>query len=126
MAKIIDSTNSMDRTIKIFDSFYSFKTVVNPDEYDLVHSYFISVCATTAIADNFTAAIFRISQSTGIPAQTLMGYIRGDSNSDTSHMDKTICYFLNSLKSKTTLYGVAQVPRPNQPVARNKIGRAHV
>ena len=109
----------MDQTIKIFDSFYSFKTVVNPDEFDLVHSYFVSVCATKTIADNFTASIFRISQSTGIPTQTLLGYLRGGDNSDTSHMDKTICYFLNSLKSKTSLYGVGQVPRPNQPVARN-------
>ena len=119
MAKILDNRTSIDKTIRIFDNFYSFNAVVNPDEYDIVRGYFVSVCQTETIANNFTAAIFRISQSTGIPALTLLEYIRGGDNSDTMHMDKTICYFLNSLKSKVTLYGVSQVPKPNQPVARN-------
>lgn len=93
--------------------------VVNPSEYDIVHGYFLEVCATKNIADNFTASLFRISQNTGLPVQTLLGYLRGDANSDKLHMDKTMCYFLNTLKSKSSLYGISQLPRPNQPVARN-------
>lgn len=119
MAKIIDNRNSIDQTVRIFDSFYSFNAVVNPDEYDIVNSYFNEVCASKTIANNFTAAIFRISQNTGIPALTLLSNVRGDANSDKMHMDKTICYFLNTLKSKTALYGVSQVPRSNQQVSRN-------
>jgi protein involved in ribonucleotide reduction len=109
----------MDKTIRIFDSFYSFNANVNPDEYDIVHGYFMSVCANKNIANNFTATIFRISQTTGVPALTLLEYIRGENNSDTAHMDKTICYFLNTMKSKTAMYGVSQLPKPNQPVSRN-------
>lgn len=121
MAKIIDNRTGIDNTIKIFDSFYSFNTVVNPDEYDVVHGYFTSVCEGPNIADNMTAVFFRITTETGIPATTLLSYVKGDQNSDTMHLDKTICYFLNTLKSKTALYGVSQVPRPNQPVSRNII-----
>ena len=119
MAKIIDSRNSGDQTIRIFDNFYAFDVVVNPDEYDIVNSYFVEVCASKTIANNFTAAIFRISQYAGIPALTLLGYIRGDGNTDKMHMDKTLGYFLNTMKSKTALYGISQVPRSNQPVSRN-------
>jgi hypothetical protein len=93
--------------------------VVNPDEYDVVHSYFVSVCDTVNIANNLTAVFFRISQQTGIPATTLLTYIKGNGNVNALGMNKVICYFLNSLKSKTSLYGVAQIPLPNQPVARN-------
>jgi hypothetical protein len=36
-------------------------------------------------------------------------------------MDQTLAYYLNSFKSKTSLYGIAQLPRPNLPVARNVV-----
>lgn len=117
MPTIIDQRKELDQTIKIFDNFYSFNTLVNASEYDVVNGYFTSVCDTKAIAGNFTAALFRISQETGIPALELLSYLEGTNN--TLEMNKTICYFLNSLKSKTALYGVSQVPRPNQSVARN-------
>jgi hypothetical protein len=37
----------------------------------------------------------------------------------TMEMNQIMAYYLNSLKSKTSLYGVAIIPRSNQPVARN-------
>jgi hypothetical protein len=117
MAKIIDLRSSIDQTIKIFDSFYQTTLVVNPNEYDIIHGYFVSVCSTKSIADNFTALLFRISQETGIPALDLLDQLKGTSNK--LEMNQVICYYLNSFKSKTSLYGVGQTPRPNQPVQRN-------
>lgn len=117
MAKIVDTRNTIDQTIRIFDSFYGVTLTVNPNEYDIVHGYFLSVCDTKAIANNFTAALFRISQETGIPVLELLGFLQGTNNK--LEMNKTICYFLNTLKTKTALYGVSQIPTPNQPVARN-------
>jgi thioester reductase-like protein len=119
MAQIIDNRTNIDQTIQIFDSFYSFNTVVNPTEYDIVHGYFTGVCSSKQVAENFTALFFRIAQATALPVLTLLGYIQGNNQNDKLNMNKTLCYFLNSLKSKTALYGVAQVPKPNIPVARN-------
>lgn len=117
MAKIVDLTNDLDRTLRIYDQFYSFNAIVNPSEFDVVNGYFLGVCETKSIANNFTAALFRISQSTGIPALSLLANIKGANNK--LEMNKIICYFLNTLKSKIALYGVSQIPRPNQSVARN-------
>ena len=117
MAKIIESANSLDRTLRIFDQFYSYNSVINPDEFDVVNGYFLGVCDSKLIANNFTASLFRISQSTGIPALSLLDNIKGANNR--LEMNKIICYFLNTLKSKIALYGVSQVPRPNQSVSRN-------
>ena len=72
MAQIIDNRTNIDKTIQIFDSFYSFNTVVNPTEYDLVHGYFLGVCSSKQVADNFTAVFFRIAQVTGLSVQTLL------------------------------------------------------
>ena len=116
MARIIDDRTSTDLTVKIFDDFYSFNMVVNSNEYDIVNGYFRTVCATKAIAGNFTAFLFRISQETGIPVLDLLGQIQGTTK---LQMNQVISYYLNSFKSKTSLYGVSTVPQSNQPVARN-------
>jgi hypothetical protein len=116
MTRIIDSRAGLDQTVKIFDDFYSMNLVVNGNEFDIVYGYFKSVCSTKTIAQNFTAFLFKISQETNIPAVTLINNIQGVSKME---MNKTIAYYMNSFKSKTSLYGVSIVPSPNQSVARN-------
>ena len=116
MARILDTRTSLDKTIRIFDSFYAFDSVVNGDEFDVVRGYFRSVCGSFNIADNMTAVLFRISQETHIPVLDLLGYIKGTTKLE---MNTVICYYLNSFKSKTSLYGVSAVPLANQPAARN-------
>jgi len=116
MPQILDHRTSLDQTVRIFDSFYSFNTIINAADYDVVHSYFVSVCDTKNIADNFTAVFFRVSQETGIPVLDLLDQIKGKKKME---MNQTLSYYLNSFKSKTTLYGIAIIPRSNQPVARN-------
>ena len=117
MPQILDTRTAMDQTVRIFDSFYSIDLAVNGNEYDIVHGYFVEVCATKNIADNFTAILFRISQETGIDTLELLSAIQGVNTK--LEMNKVICYYLNSFKSKTSLYGVGVVPRSNQPVSRN-------
>ena len=117
MATIIDNRTSLDQTIRIFDSFYSTRLVVNPADYDIVLGYFTSVCATKNIAENFTALLFRVAQETQIDALEILNQIKGIGNK--LQMNKVLAYYLNSLKSKTSLYGVGNVPKPNQAVARN-------
>ena len=117
MAKILDTRTGLDKTIRIYDSFYSFDLVVNPAQFDIVNGYFTSVCATKQIADNFTAVLFRIAQETGENVLDLLGYIQG-SNSKLE-MNQVICYYLNSFKSRTSLYGTSVVPQPNQFIQRN-------
>ena len=119
MARIIDNRSNIDQTIRIFDSFYSTDVTVGADQFDIVYGYFTSVCETKSIAQNFTAVLFRAATETGLNVLDLLDEIQGAGNK--LQMNKIICYYLNSLKSKTSLYGVSVVPRPNQPVARNVV-----
>jgi hypothetical protein len=119
MPRIIDDKTTLDRTIRIFDAFYQSDLRINASEYDIVHGYFTSVCDTKNIADNFTTVLFRISTQTGVPVLKLLDELKGTSNS--LQMNKQICYWLNSLKSKTSLYGVSVIPQPVVPVARNVV-----
>jgi hypothetical protein len=116
MARIIDSRSSIEQTIRIFDEFYGFNLIISPNDYDIVHSYFTGVCDTKQIADNFTVYLFRIAQETGIPVLDLLNYIQGKSKME---VNTVIGYYLNSFKSKTSMYGFGTVPQANQNVARN-------
>lgn len=115
MATILDQRNTLDKTVKIFDSFYAFELIINGNEFDIVHSFFKSI-TTPTIAGNLTTILFRISQQTKIPVLDLLGYIKGVTKLE---MNQIITYYLNSFKSKTSLYGIGIIAQPNQPVARN-------
>ena len=119
MPRIIDDKTTLDRTVRIYDAFYQTNLQVNASEYDLVHGYFTRVCDTANIADNFTTVLFRISTQTGVNVQILLNELQGTNGS--LAMNKQICYWLNSLKSKTSLYGVSVIPQPVIPVARNVV-----
>jgi hypothetical protein len=66
VARIIDNRSNIDRTIRIFDSFYSTDVTVGADQFDIVYGYFSSVCSTISIAQNFTAVLFRAATETGL------------------------------------------------------------
>lgn len=119
MPTIIDDRSNLDQTIKIYDSFYMQTLVISAIEFDIVLGYFKNVCDTEKIAANFTTALFRISQEAQIPVLTLLDFIKGTETK--LQMNQLITYYLNSFKSKTSLYGIASVPKPNQPVARNVV-----
>lgn len=119
MPRIIDDRTELDRTVRVFDAFYQTDLKLNASEYDIVHGYFTSVCESKNIADNFTTVLFRISTQTGVPVQQLLDELKGTNNA--LSMNKQICYWLNSLKSKTSLYGVSVIPQPVVPVARNVV-----
>ena len=111
--------NSVDQTVRIFDSFYNLNLVVNAADYDIVYSYFKGVSENTNIASNFTVVLFRIAQDGGYNVLDLLQIIKGAGNK--LQMNKVICYYLNTFKSKASLYGVSNVPKPNQAAQRNVV-----
>ena len=113
-----DLTSQLDNTVKVFDRFYSQDVNVNASEFDVVYSYFKNVCQSENTAKNFTAIIFRMAAYTGESAITLLEFVQGKRGLE---LNATIAYYLNSLKSKTTLYGVANLPVPNPTVQRNVV-----
>lgn len=114
---IIESINQTDQTIRIFDNFYNTKLTVSANEFDVVFSYFKQASNNDTIAGNFTSALFRVAQEADINVLDLLAQLQG--TNDKLEMNKVICYFLNSFRLNTSLYGIGTIPRPNQPVARN-------
>ena len=119
MGTLNEPNPKVDRTVRLFDQFYSFDVTVPVNEFDAVNSYFISLFKTKTAAQNFTTALFRISQDTGIPVLTLLQELQAQGQGSTISVTQTLAYYLNINRSRATLLGVGQYLTPNLFVARN-------
>ena len=117
MGTINDTNYNIDLTVRVFDEFYGFASVVPVNEWDAVLSYFESIYTTREAARNFATAIFRVANQQGISAMTLLAQIQ--TASGPAELDITIAYYLNNLRSNSTLLGVSQPVQPNYYAARN-------
>ena len=116
MASVNVVNNKIDKTIQIFDRFYGYQQQVPVDAYDTVLSYFKSVFKSPEAAGNFTVSVFRVSQATKIPVMTLLQEFQGQSAPE---ITVTLAYYLNGIRSRSTLLGVNVPTQPNYYVARN-------
>lgn len=106
----------VDQTVKIFDGFYGYETEVDANDYDVVNSYFESVFGTGQAAANFAVTLFRIAEETNTPVLTLLAEIE---DQDKISLTQTLCYYLNGLRSPTTLLGITGTATPVVWAARN-------
>lgn len=113
------SQDTLDKTVRIFDKFYTTQLVVNGTDYDVVYSFFKGFTENTKIAGNFTALLFRIAQEGGYNVMSLMDVIKGVENK--LQLNQVMAYYLNTFKTKNALYGTGILPKPNEAVQRNVV-----
>lgn len=105
-----------DRTIKIFDNFYNFSVDVDANLYSTVYSFFASIFTTAESASQFTTSIFQVSETSGIPVITLLEEMKGQ---NAMQVTATIAFYLNDIRSNSTLLGVSNAITPNVYASRN-------
>ena len=116
MSTVNYSNPNTDLSVRIFDSFYDYDVNIPAEEYDVVHTYFLSVMTTRQAAGNFTVSLFRVAQDTGINPLTLVKEFQGLNGLSLS---ASLAYYLNSIRSRATLLGVGTAVIPNFYQARN-------
>jgi hypothetical protein len=116
MASVNAYNSRIDQTVQIFDRFYGYQQHVPVDQYDAVLSYFKSVFGTLEAAGNFTVSVFRVSNVTKIPVMNLLQQFQGQS---APQITLTLAYYLNGIRSRSTLLGLNVPTQPNYYVAHN-------
>ena len=116
MSTVHYSNPNTDLSVRVFDNFYSYDVNIPADEYDVVHTYFLSVMSTRQAAGNFTVSLFRVAQDTGINPLTLLKEFQGLNG---MNLSASLAYYLNSIRSRATLLGVGTPVTPNFYQARN-------
>jgi hypothetical protein len=116
MASVNAINTKTDLTVQIFDRFYGYQQHVPVDQYDAVNSYFRSVFDSIEAAGNFTVSVFRVSNQTGIPVMNLLQQFQGQS---APQINLTLAYYLNGIRSSSTLLGINVPTQPNFYIARN-------
>ena len=108
----------MASTTEVFDEFYNLNLVIGSDQYDVVYSYFQENTDSAAAAKSFTQTLFLIANETQINVLDLLQTFKGG---DKMKVSLTMAYYLNSTTNKTVLFGINQVPMPNNLIQRNII-----
>lgn len=116
MGSVNYSNPNVDKTVRIFDRFYNYEVDVPSLEYDAVYSFFRSIYGTAQAAGNFTVSLFRIAQQSTIPVMDLLLQIQ---DLDQAQLNITLAYYLNNIRSPSTLLGLNVTTTPNYYVARN-------
>jgi aconitase B len=118
MPSVNQLNTNIDLTVRVYDNFYNFGIDVPSNEYDVVNSYFKSVFESQEAADNFTVTLFRIAEETNTNVLTLLNQL---SDQDQIQLTATLGYYLNGLRSPSTLLGINTTVTPNVWAARNVI-----
>ena len=61
MSTVNYANPNTDLTVRVFDSFYDYQVDVPVNEYDVVHSYFLTQMTSRIAAGNFTISLFRVA-----------------------------------------------------------------
>ena len=109
---------NLDTTVRVFDEFYQFQVDVPVNEYDLVFSFFRSVFTEEQAAKNFTTTLFRVAEESQTPVLDLLSQMQGQ---DQIQLTATLTYYLNGLRSASTLLGINTAVTPNYYTARNVV-----
>lgn len=106
----------VDLTVRLYDEFYRTAIEVPANEYDAVNSFFLKSFQNRSAAQNFTMTLFNVSKQTLVPVFTLLDQIK-DQNKIA--LTRSMAYYLNGLRSPSTLLGVNGPITPNVWAARN-------
>lgn len=100
---------------------YTQPSKVNAAELEMVQSFFMSVCPSEAIANSFTAIVFRIAAYTGAPVHNVLDEFRTMTPGD-MRLTEEMAYYMNTLSTtKTSMFGVSATLPPVASVNRNII-----
>ena len=117
MSSVNYTNTKLDQTVRVFDEFFGFSINVEANDYDAVNSYFKSIYKDATVAGNFTVTLFRIANEQNIEVLTLLKQIQLSQTS--AELDRTIAYYLNNMRSNSTLVGVSEPTQPNYYASRN-------
>ena len=116
MPSVNELNPRIDTTVRVFDTFNDFGIDVPVDQYDAVNSYLRSVFTDAQAANNFTTSLFRVANETNTPVLEVLAQI---ADQDRIRVTLNIAYFLNGLRSPSTLLGINTAVTPNAWAARN-------
>ena len=117
MSSINETNYKIDLTVRVFDDFFGFELLVDAADWDVVSSYFKSIYTTKIAAENFATALFRVANEQNESVLTLLQQLQ--TASGPAELDLTLAYYLNNLRSNSTLLGTSQPVQPNYYAARN-------
>jgi len=90
----------------------------NSNEYEIVISFFKKAMKDPKTAENFTQSIFQVAARSGISPTSIVETMKGQTGLTLS---SSLAYYLNGIRSNSTLLGVQGLGTPNFYTGRSVI-----
>jgi len=99
------------------ETFYLDRDVgINSEHYAIVVGFFKKVFSDLRAAEEFTVDLFKVANGTNVSVLVLLESIQ---DKDRFGVSEAMAFYINQLRSQSSLLGVSNVIVPNQQVARN-------
>jgi hypothetical protein len=105
-----------NKNVKVVDDFLKQDFIVSANEWDYVLSFFKKAMKDPAAAKNFTISIYQVSRQANVPVLDLVKTLNGQTGLE---MTASLAYYMNGIRSSTTLLGVEALQNANYYAARN-------
>lgn len=116
MGSVNEINPKIDPTVRVFDTFFELDLEVDANLYDAVNSFFQSVSSDEYSAKSLTTTLFRIAAEIDVPVLTLLSQLQGKNAIEVTAF---MAYYLNGMRSPSTLLGTNVPVTPNYYTARN-------
>lgn len=111
MAKTINDPIYTDqKNVNLATNFNEPPKAVDGGEYDYVLSFFKRSMTDPVAAANFTESIYQVSRQADVPVLELVNSMEGQTG---LQMNVSMAYFMNGIRSNSTMLGVTNTVRPN-------------
>jgi hypothetical protein len=100
----------------ITDSLYTKKVPIDPNQYEIVLSFFKSVTSNLKTAKSYAQNLFDVAAYSENDVMALLATMEGKNGLQVSSI---MAYYLNTFSDKTVMYGASAVVQPVAFVSRN-------
>lgn len=113
---INDPINTDAKNAEVIENYNKVEPGINSNEYDYVLGFFTKQINDPKTAAKFTDSIFEVARQSNIPVLEIVKSMEGQTGLELS---ASLAYYLNGIRSNTTLLGVQNVLPPNFYAGRN-------
>ncbi len=99
-----------EKNVKVVTDFNQSPNAVDGGEYDYVLSFFKRSMTDPDAAKNFTESVYQVSRQANIPVTDIVKAMEGQTGIE---LNASLAYFLNGIRSNSTMLGVTNVVKSN-------------
>jgi len=113
---INDGISTDSKNLNVVTDFNTKAADVNGNEWDYILGFFNSAFKDPIAAEKFTQEIYQVGSQSGVNPLDIIKTMEGQTGIE---LNMSLAYYLNGIRSNTTLLGIHNIIKPNYYAGRS-------